>query len=83
MELKIDDIFKYFTCLIFIDLIGATIKTPTEKVEKMFSHRKNVNKPVGGTNVPEMFIKKEELQELKVKSLLLSRYTFICLLITP
>ncbi|XP_065389472.1 cilium assembly protein DZIP1 isoform X4 [Macaca fascicularis] len=44
---------------------GATIKTPTEKVEKMFSHRKNVNKPVGGTNVPEMFIKKEELQELK------------------
>uniref|UniRef100_A0A8C9GHZ1 Cilium assembly protein DZIP1 n=1 Tax=Piliocolobus tephrosceles TaxID=591936 RepID=A0A8C9GHZ1_9PRIM len=44
---------------------GATIKTPTEKVEKMFSHRKNVNKPVGGTNVPEMFIKKEGLQELK------------------
>ncbi|XP_078223488.1 cilium assembly protein DZIP1 isoform X2 [Callithrix jacchus] len=44
---------------------GASIKTPTEKVEKMFSHRKNVNKPVGGTNVPEMFIKKEELQELK------------------
>uniref|UniRef100_F7E064 Cilium assembly protein DZIP1 n=1 Tax=Callithrix jacchus TaxID=9483 RepID=F7E064_CALJA len=44
---------------------GASIKTPTEKVEKMFSHHKNVNKPVGGTNVPEMFIKKEELQELK------------------
>uniref|UniRef100_A0A2K6QQT6 Cilium assembly protein DZIP1 n=1 Tax=Rhinopithecus roxellana TaxID=61622 RepID=A0A2K6QQT6_RHIRO len=44
---------------------GATIKTPTEKVEKMFSHRKYVNKPVGGTNVPEMFIKKEGLQELK------------------
>ncbi|KAK2118878.1 hypothetical protein P7K49_000264 [Saguinus oedipus] len=44
---------------------GASIKTPTEKVEKMFSHRKNVNKPVGGINVPEMFIKKEELQELK------------------
>ncbi|XP_037599827.1 zinc finger protein DZIP1 isoform X3 [Cebus imitator] len=44
---------------------GASIKTPTEKVEKMFSHRKNVNKPVGGINIPEMFIKKEELQELK------------------
>uniref|UniRef100_A0A2K6LES7 Cilium assembly protein DZIP1 n=1 Tax=Rhinopithecus bieti TaxID=61621 RepID=A0A2K6LES7_RHIBE len=44
---------------------GATIKTPTEKVETMFSHRKYVNKPVGGTNVPEMFIKKEGLQELK------------------
>uniref|UniRef100_A0A2K5D0Q3 Cilium assembly protein DZIP1 n=1 Tax=Aotus nancymaae TaxID=37293 RepID=A0A2K5D0Q3_AOTNA len=44
---------------------GASIKTPTEKVEKIFSHRKNVNKPVGGINVPEMFIKKEELQELK------------------
>uniref|UniRef100_A0A2K5CB20 Cilium assembly protein DZIP1 n=1 Tax=Aotus nancymaae TaxID=37293 RepID=A0A2K5CB20_AOTNA len=44
---------------------GASIKTPTEKVEKMFSHRKNVNKPVGGIYVPEMFIKKEELQELK------------------
>nr|BAG52803.1 unnamed protein product [Homo sapiens] len=44
---------------------GVAVKTPTEKVEKMFPHRKNVNKPVGGTNVPEMFIKKEELQELK------------------
>ncbi|XP_063571070.1 cilium assembly protein DZIP1 isoform X9 [Pongo abelii] len=44
---------------------GAAIKTPTEKVEKMFPHHKNVNKPVSGTNVPEMFIKKEELQELK------------------
>ncbi|PNI56013.1 DZIP1 isoform 6 [Pan troglodytes] len=44
---------------------GVAVKTPTEKVEKMFPHHKNVNKPVGGTNVPEMFIKKEELQELK------------------
>ncbi|XP_064218299.1 cilium assembly protein DZIP1 isoform X1 [Aotus nancymaae] len=44
---------------------GASIKTPTEKVEKMFSHRKNVNKSVGGIYVPEMFVKKEELQELK------------------
>uniref|UniRef100_G3RL22 Cilium assembly protein DZIP1 n=1 Tax=Gorilla gorilla gorilla TaxID=9595 RepID=G3RL22_GORGO len=44
---------------------GVAVKIPTEKVEKMFPHRKNVNKPVGGTNVPEMFIKKEELQELK------------------
>nr|XP_055216572.1 cilium assembly protein DZIP1 isoform X5 [Gorilla gorilla gorilla] len=44
---------------------GVAVKIPTEKVEKMFPHRKNVNKPVSGTNVPEMFIKKEELQELK------------------
>ncbi|KAK2121546.1 Zinc finger protein dzip1 [Saguinus oedipus] len=40
---------------------GASIKTLTEKAEKMFSHRKNVTKPVGGINVPEMFIKNEEL----------------------
>ncbi|XP_008572817.1 PREDICTED: zinc finger protein DZIP1 isoform X2 [Galeopterus variegatus] len=42
---------------------GTSIKTRTEKVEKMVSHHRNVNKPVGGINVAEMFIKKEELQE--------------------
>ncbi|XP_021561650.1 zinc finger protein DZIP1 isoform X4 [Carlito syrichta] len=42
---------------------GTSIKTRTEKVEKMVSHHRNVTKPVGGINVAEMFIKKETLQE--------------------
>nr|XP_012996882.1 zinc finger protein DZIP1 isoform X2 [Cavia porcellus] len=42
---------------------GTAIKTLTGKVEKMVSHHKNVNKPVGGINVTEVFMIKEELQE--------------------
>ncbi|KAL2770410.1 cilium assembly protein DZIP1 isoform 1, partial [Daubentonia madagascariensis] len=42
---------------------GTSITTLTEKVEKVASHPRNVNKPVGGINVAEVFIKKEELQE--------------------
>ncbi|XP_047408359.1 LOW QUALITY PROTEIN: cilium assembly protein DZIP1 [Sciurus carolinensis] len=41
----------------------TSIKTLTEKVEKMVSQQKNVNKPVGGINVTEAFIGKEGLQE--------------------
>ncbi|XP_071467694.1 cilium assembly protein DZIP1 [Marmota flaviventris] len=41
----------------------TAIKTLTEKVEKMVSQQKNVNKPVGGINVAEAFIAKEGLQE--------------------
>ncbi|XP_033616826.1 zinc finger protein DZIP1 isoform X1 [Fukomys damarensis] len=45
---------------------GTAIKTLTEKVEKMASYHRNVNKPVGGINVTEVFVIKEELQkELK------------------
>lgn len=42
---------------------GTAIKTLTEKVEKMASYHRNVNKPVGGINVTEVFMIKEELQE--------------------
>ncbi|MBZ3879902.1 Zinc finger protein DZIP1 [Sciurus carolinensis] len=59
----------------------TSIKTLTEKVEKMVSQQKNVNKPVGGINVTEAFIGKEGLQEeLKVKSLLLIKHTLIYLI---
>ncbi|XP_077014655.1 cilium assembly protein DZIP1 [Tamandua tetradactyla] len=42
---------------------GTSIKTLTEKVEKTVSNHRNVNKPVGGINVAEAFIKKEEIPE--------------------
>ncbi|XP_077711303.1 cilium assembly protein DZIP1 isoform X5 [Canis aureus] len=45
--------------------IGTSIKTLTEKVEKTVSNHRNVNKPVGGINVAEAFIKKELKEELK------------------
>ncbi|XP_020821466.1 cilium assembly protein DZIP1 isoform X2 [Phascolarctos cinereus] len=42
---------------------GTCVKLLSEKVEKTVSNHKNVNKPVGGINVAEAFVKKEELQE--------------------
>ncbi|NIG59406.1 zinc finger protein [Pontoporia blainvillei] len=39
---------------------GTSIKTLTGKVEKTVSNHRNVNKPVGGLNVAEVFIKKEQ-----------------------
>lgn len=39
---------------------GTSIKTLTGKVEKTVSNHRNVNKPVGGLNVAEAFIKKEQ-----------------------
>uniref|UniRef100_A0A8C8ZP56 Cilium assembly protein DZIP1 n=1 Tax=Prolemur simus TaxID=1328070 RepID=A0A8C8ZP56_PROSS len=42
---------------------GTSIKIQTEKVEKIASNQRIVNKPVGGINVAQIFIKKEELQE--------------------
>ncbi|XP_031814420.1 zinc finger protein DZIP1 isoform X2 [Sarcophilus harrisii] len=42
---------------------GTYVKLLTEKVEKTVSNHKNVNKPVGGINVAEPFVKKEESQE--------------------
>nr|XP_055191914.1 cilium assembly protein DZIP1 isoform X2 [Nyctereutes procyonoides] len=44
---------------------GTSIKTLIEKVEKTVSNHRNVNKPVGGINVAEAFIKKELKEELK------------------
>ncbi|XP_006832060.1 PREDICTED: zinc finger protein DZIP1 [Chrysochloris asiatica] len=44
---------------------GTSIKTLTEKVERTVSNNRNVNKPVGGINVAEAFIKKELQEELK------------------
>ncbi|XP_039101644.1 zinc finger protein DZIP1 isoform X2 [Hyaena hyaena] len=44
---------------------GTSIKTLTEKVEKTVSNHGNVNKPFGGINVAEAFIKKELKEELK------------------
>nr|XP_006211064.1 zinc finger protein DZIP1 isoform X5 [Vicugna pacos] len=44
---------------------GTSIKTLTGKVEKTVSNHKNVNKPVGGINVAEAFIKKELKEDLK------------------
>ncbi|XP_051839974.1 cilium assembly protein DZIP1 isoform X2 [Antechinus flavipes] len=42
---------------------GTCIKLLTEKVEKTVSNHRNVNKPVGGINVVEPFVKKEDSQE--------------------
>lgn len=44
---------------------GTSIKTLTGKVEKTVSNHKNVNKPVGGINVAEAFLKKELKEDLK------------------
>lgn len=44
---------------------GTSVKTLTEQVEKTAAHHRNGTKPAGGVNVPEMFVRKEELQELK------------------
>lgn len=60
--------------------IGTSIKTLTGKVEKTVSHHRNMNKPVGGINVADTFIKKELKEDLKVKSLLLVKHTQIHLL---
>lgn len=44
---------------------GTSIKTLTEKVEKTVSNHRNVNKPVGGINIAEAFLKRELKEELK------------------
>ncbi|XP_010145915.1 PREDICTED: zinc finger protein DZIP1, partial [Eurypyga helias] len=44
---------------------GAVIQKLTEQVGKSLSNHGNKNKPAGGINVAEAFIKKEEVQELK------------------
>ncbi|XP_078288554.1 cilium assembly protein DZIP1 isoform X1 [Panthera onca] len=44
---------------------GTSIKTLTEKVEKTVSNHGSVNKPFGGINVAEAFIKKELKEDLK------------------
>lgn len=43
----------------------TSIKTLTEKVEKTVSNHRNGNKPIGGMNVAEVFIRKEPKEELK------------------
>ncbi|NXU52908.1 DZIP1 protein, partial [Turnix velox] len=44
---------------------GTVIQKLTEKVGKSLSNHGNKNKPAGGINVAQAFIKKEEMQELK------------------
>ncbi|KAF1460160.1 Zinc finger protein DZIP1, partial [Spheniscus demersus] len=44
---------------------GAVIQKLTEQVGKSLSKHGNKNKPAGGINVAQAFIKKEEVQELK------------------
>ncbi|NXA39862.1 DZIP1 protein, partial [Eudromia elegans] len=44
---------------------GTVIQKMTEQVGKSLSNHGNKNKPVGGVNVAQAFIKKEEVQELK------------------
>lgn len=70
---KIYIVFKPY--LFSVGHTGTAIKTLTEKVEKTVSNHRNVNKPAGGINVAEAFIKKELKEELKVKSLLLAKHT--------
>lgn len=43
----------------------TSIKIQTESVEKMPSNHRNVNKPVGGIGITEMFVRKEPKEELK------------------
>ncbi|XP_059577103.1 cilium assembly protein DZIP1 isoform X5 [Alligator mississippiensis] len=44
---------------------GAIIQKLTEQVEKTLSNHGNKNKPPGGLNVAEAFVKKDDIQELK------------------
>ncbi|XP_010294045.1 PREDICTED: zinc finger protein DZIP1, partial [Phaethon lepturus] len=44
---------------------GAVIQKLTEQVGKSLSNHGNKNKPAGGINVAQAFMKKEEVQELK------------------
>ncbi|XP_068784980.1 cilium assembly protein DZIP1 isoform X1 [Struthio camelus] len=44
---------------------GTVIPKMTEQVGKSLSNHGNINKPAGGINVAQAFIKKEEVQELK------------------
>ncbi|XDB55917.1 hypothetical protein AB1E18_009378 [Capra hircus] len=44
---------------------GTSIKTLTGKVEKTVSNHRNMNKPVGGINVADTFIRKELKEDLK------------------
>ncbi|NWY03819.1 DZIP1 protein, partial [Nothoprocta ornata] len=44
---------------------GTVIQKITEQVGKSLSNHGNKNKPAGGVNVAQAFIKKEEVQELK------------------
>ncbi|XP_071598058.1 cilium assembly protein DZIP1 isoform X1 [Heliangelus exortis] len=45
---------------------GTVIQKLTEQVGKSLSNRGNKNKPAGGINVAQAFVKKEEVQELKL-----------------
>lgn len=75
LESKKDNDFFFLELYLFsVGHIGTSIKTLTEKVEKTVSNHRNVNKPVGGINVAEAFIKKELKEELKVKSFLFAKY---------
>lgn len=46
--------------------LGTVIQKLTEQVGKSLSNYGNKNKPAGGVNVAQAFIKKEEVKELKV-----------------
>lgn len=54
----------------FLWTLGAVIQKLTEQVGKSLSNHGNKNKPAGGVNVAQAFIKKEEVQELKVSLLI-------------
>uniref|UniRef100_A0A8C0B9Z6 DAZ interacting zinc finger protein 1 n=1 Tax=Buteo japonicus TaxID=224669 RepID=A0A8C0B9Z6_9AVES len=49
---------------------GTVIQKLTEQVGKSLSNHGNKNKPAGGINVAQAFIKKEEVKELKLSSLI-------------
>lgn len=50
----------------FLWTLGTVIQKLTEQVGKSLSNHGNKNKPAGGINVAQAFIKKEEVKELKV-----------------
>lgn len=54
----------------FLWTLGTVIKKLTEEVGKSLSNHGNKNKPAGGINVAQAFIKKEEVKELKVSLLI-------------
>ena len=79
LELKINIMF-FKLYLFSMGPIGTSIKTLTGKVEKTVSNHRSMNKPVGGLNVAEAFIKKAQKEDLKVISLLLAKHIQIHLL---
>lgn len=71
--------------LIFFWILGTVIQKLSKQVGESLSNHGSKNKPAGGINVAQAFIKKEEVKEPKVSLLICSIITLsnwtICMLV--